>query len=401
MNVANKQSTSKLLVIDDDEGITDLIKTITMGMEFRVNCVHDYESIGSTYQAFNPDIIFLDLKLPGYDGVEVLHYLADVGCRSKIFLISGVDKTTLESAGEVGRLNHLNVVGALKKPFTIDDVEKVLREEMDTAYCFTSTEFQNVLDPGEFHILYQPCMAIKSLGGQGLSDVDVTVNWYGRAGSRFMPVNDYYPRLESAGVATEFSHAVLEHSIEAFAAWMERGLEFGLVIRLQDSMYHDDTLASYLQNLSRKFEVPPEKLTLGISESEVMSGSTAVLDVLTRLRINGFNISAQVSNPETSELERLLHLPVNELRLSSSLIGKVPGNVDIEFDVSTLISMCTKHDLLTRADGIEKDSTLKFLFDCGCTTGLGGLFSNPLSIHDVERFVSVNEYDPEPATISL
>ena len=94
----------RLLVIDDDEGITDFIKNVTEEMNFSVNCVHDYESIGNTYNEFNPDIIFLDLCLPGYDGVEVLHFLADMGCKSKIFLISGIDKITLNSAGDVGKL---------------------------------------------------------------------------------------------------------------------------------------------------------------------------------------------------------------------------------------------------------------------------------------------------------
>lgn len=385
---AQVANTPKLLVIDDDAGVTDLIESISRDLKFAVNCVYDYESIGSTYRSFQPDIIFLDLKLPGYDGVEVLHYLAEVGCKSKIVLISGVDKTTLNSAGEVGRLNHLNIVGTLNKPFLVEDVERALLDQADVTSRFSSAAFQDLFGAGEFRMLCQPCMAIKTLAGHGLSDADVSVNWYGQAGSSFLTVDQYMAKLKTANMVTEFTHAVLEMTLEIFKSWRERGLEFGIVIPLHDSMFHDSVLPSYVLNLCRKFDIPPEQITLGISENEVLGNSTMVLDVLTRLRINGFNVSAEVSNPETMELERLLHLPVNELRLSSSLVNSVPGRVDAEFDVSTLISMCDKQGLKTRADGIEKEETLKFLYDCGCTSGLGSFFSDPLKIYDFESFVA-------------
>ncbi len=392
MNVSHlKQQTPKLLVIDDDEGVAELIEAISEELNFSVNCIYDYESIGSTYRSFQPDIIFLDLRLPGYDGVEVLHFLAEVGCTSKIVLISGVDKTTLAAAAEVGRLNNLNIVGSLKKPFMVEDVEKALLNEADTSCRFTSAAFQELFGQGEFRLLFQPCMAIKTLAGQGMSDVDVSVNWYGQAGMSFLDASQYMPKIESAELVSEFGHAVLEMSLEMYKTWVQRGLDFGLCIRLEDALFHDNSLPSYILNLVRKWDLSPSRLTIGISETEVLSNATIVLDVLTRLRINGFNVSAEVSNPETSELERLLHLPVNELRLSKSLVSSVPGNAEAEFNVSTLISMCDKQELMTRADGIDNQSTFQFLYDCGCTSGLGEYFVDPLKTHELDNFITEGE----------
>ena len=389
MNIVPLASNSpKLLVIDDDEGVSDLIESISKDMNFAVNCVYDYESIGCTYRSFQPDIIFLDLMLPGYDGVEVLHFLAEVGCKAKIILISGVDKTTLASAGEVGRLNHLNIVGTLKKPFLIEDVEKALLDEADTTCRFTSAAFQDLFGAGEFRILFQPCMAIESLAGQGVSDVDVSVNWYGQAGTSFLTPWQFLPRLESADMASEYGHAVLELSIETFKNWLQRGLDFGLCIRLDSYMFRDSNLPSYILNLTKKWDLSPKRITLGISEAEVLSGDTVVLDVLTRLRINGFNISAEVSNPETAELERLFHLPVSELRISKALANSVPGTVEAEFNVSTLISMSAKQGLLTRAEGVDNKATFEFMYSCGCTSGCGEYFAGPLKNYELEEFIS-------------
>ncbi|MCG8414262.1 MAG: EAL domain-containing protein [Pseudomonadales bacterium] len=394
MNVVPIEANSpKLLIIDDDEGVSDLIESISKEMNFAVNCVYDFDSIGCTYRNFQPDIIFLDLMLPGYDGVEVLHFLAEAGCKAKIILISGVDKTTLASAGEVGRLHHLNIVGTLKKPFLIEDVEKALLDEADTSCRFTSAAFQDLFGAGEFRILFQPCMAIKSLAGQGVSDVDVCVNWYGQAGTSFITPRQYMPRLETAAMVSEYGHAVLEMSMKAYKNWLQQGLDFGLSIRLDDLLFRDSSLPSYVMNLTKKWGLAPGRITIGISESEVLSGDTTVLDVLTRLRINGFNISAAVSNPETPELERLLHLPVNELRLSKSLISNVPGKVEAEFNVSTLISMCTKQGLLTRAEGVDNEATFEFIYGCGCTSGLGEFFADPLKNYELEGFISKGDYE--------
>ncbi len=385
------QPASKLLVIDDDEGVSDLIEKISRELKFSVNCIHDYESIGSTFKSFKPDIIFLDLMLPGYDGIEVLHYFAEEGCKAKIILISGVDNSTLSSAGEVGRMNRLNIVGTLKKPFSVEDIEKALLEEADNSCRFTSEAFQSLLGPGEFRILCQPCMAIKTLAGEGMSDLDISVQWFRRSGQYSMLPNQYMPKLLESNMVSEFNHAVIEMSFAIFKTWIDKGLDFGLVIKLDDEMYSDANLPSYVLNLSRKLLIPPQKLTLGVSEATVLSDSPQVLDVLTRFRINGFNISAEISNTETTELERLLHLPINELRLVKELIRTVPGNVDAEFNISTLISTCDKQGIATRAEGIETGATMEFLYKCGCAYGLGDYFSEPLKFYELESFILQGE----------
>ena len=121
-NTLKSESPPKLLIIDDDEMVTDFIKDVAKEMNFLVNCVNDYESVIATLKAFSPDTIFLDLRLSGYDGVEVLHLLAEIGCQAKIFLISGIDRMTLNSASEVVRQHSLNIAGVVSKPVLIEDM---------------------------------------------------------------------------------------------------------------------------------------------------------------------------------------------------------------------------------------------------------------------------------------
>ncbi|MCH8134378.1 MAG: PilZ domain-containing protein [Proteobacteria bacterium] len=127
VSMSNQQP--KLLIIDDDREITDFIERLTDDLDWLVLSINDSELIGSTCRAFIPDVIFLDLGLPGYRGPEIIHYLSDLGCNARIFLISGLDRMSLESYQAVGVGCDLNIVGALTKPFTGEDIYHALASQ--------------------------------------------------------------------------------------------------------------------------------------------------------------------------------------------------------------------------------------------------------------------------------
>jgi two-component system, OmpR family, alkaline phosphatase synthesis response regulator PhoP len=64
----------KILVVDDEEDILELIKYILLNEGYRVDCVPSGEE-GLLKAAENPDLILLDLMLPGLDGLDVCREL--------------------------------------------------------------------------------------------------------------------------------------------------------------------------------------------------------------------------------------------------------------------------------------------------------------------------------------
>lgn len=66
--MANKQ---KILIVDDDENIAELISLYMTKECFETKIVYDGESALLEANSFAPDLILLDLMLPGIDGYQV------------------------------------------------------------------------------------------------------------------------------------------------------------------------------------------------------------------------------------------------------------------------------------------------------------------------------------------
>lgn len=87
--MVNKQ---KILIVDDDENIAELISLYLTKECFDTMMVHDGEKALIAYDAYHPNLILLDLMLPGIDGYQV--------CR-EIRAKSNVPVIMLSAKGEV------------------------------------------------------------------------------------------------------------------------------------------------------------------------------------------------------------------------------------------------------------------------------------------------------------
>ena len=66
--MANKQ---RILIVDDDENIAELISLYLTKECFDTSIVHDGESALTEFDSFEPNLVLLDLMLPGIDGYQV------------------------------------------------------------------------------------------------------------------------------------------------------------------------------------------------------------------------------------------------------------------------------------------------------------------------------------------
>ncbi len=66
---------SKVLIVDDDETEVELLRAFLDGEVDEVSSLTDPRLVEEVFAAFQPDVVVLDLHMPGADGLEVLRRL--------------------------------------------------------------------------------------------------------------------------------------------------------------------------------------------------------------------------------------------------------------------------------------------------------------------------------------
>ena len=122
----------RLLLVDDEPVLADFIANAARECGFEPILTANDEQFRDQFLGERPDMVALDLGMPGMDGVELLRFLAAEEYRSPVLIISGFDRRVLESAYRLGEALGLTMVGPLEKPVRLEDLEAVLTELKST-----------------------------------------------------------------------------------------------------------------------------------------------------------------------------------------------------------------------------------------------------------------------------
>ena len=107
----------RLLIVDDNSDLCDAMCLLAADCGFDVRGVYDGAAFRVAVAEFSPDCILLDLAIPDEDGIELLRFLKEQGCRARLGIASSQPDVVLRQAGELARLFGLDFVGCLRKPF--------------------------------------------------------------------------------------------------------------------------------------------------------------------------------------------------------------------------------------------------------------------------------------------
>lgn len=116
----------QLLIVDDDLGCAHFLSHAAFECGHEPTIMASAEEFRRRYQDALPEAIVLDLAMPGVDGVELIRFLAERRCTSRIILTSGVSPRVLEAAIRFGKALGLNMGPPLPKPFVVQELAKAL-----------------------------------------------------------------------------------------------------------------------------------------------------------------------------------------------------------------------------------------------------------------------------------
>jgi len=123
----------RMLIIDDEPEICDFLRDIAVGVGYEVVTANRAEDFKRAFAQSGADVILLDLTLPGTDGIELLQYMAELGTRARILIVSGYDESIRRMAHTIGKAKGLDMAGVLPKPLRVAELRNLLSQFMRDA----------------------------------------------------------------------------------------------------------------------------------------------------------------------------------------------------------------------------------------------------------------------------
>lgn len=113
----------KVLIVDDNALTRHTIKSLLnkLGHEV-VGEAEDSVAAVRCFTEFKPDLVFLDLLLPGKSGVETLDELRSINPATKIVIITAVEQEEIDRS-----LSDKGADAIMRKPFSFDEFKNMLK----------------------------------------------------------------------------------------------------------------------------------------------------------------------------------------------------------------------------------------------------------------------------------
>lgn len=375
---------NSMLIADDEPDLAAFVGRVAAGCGYKVTLCSDPQILAERVCAFEGSHIVLDLMMPGLDGIQVLRQLAQARCRAKILIFSSANPKILEAARRFGIESGLDMAGTLCKPARAAELRAVLEQMKRDADWLTVSAVQTAIDNGELYLEYQPKVDVKA---GTLCGAEALVRWAHPVRGSLSP-GVFLPLAESEGLIDRITAFVFITSVGQVAAWRRRGFECPVSINLSSRSLHDLDLPDRLSARCDEMGVPPSLITLELTETAAMEDGTRGIDILTRLRLKGFELSIDDFGTGYSSLGLLSKLPVDLLKIDRAFISGLPTDRASVTLVSSIIGLASAFDLISIAEGVETQEQLELLKELRCDQSQGYLHSRPLPVQQLEALLA-------------
>ncbi|MFB0980728.1 MAG: EAL domain-containing response regulator [Alteromonadaceae bacterium] len=371
----------KLLVVDDETAFTEFVAEVSKGLGFDVVTTDNPSEFATLYQPdFN--IIVLDIFMPNIDGIELLRFLNERKSNASIIFMSGKDKGVLNSAQEIAIEQGMKVLGVLQKPFFVKQLEEVLTKYVESTstpseyrpQAPSANDIRRAIDNNELFMVYQPQIKIINRDFVG---VEALLRW--KHPSRGMiPPDIFIPIAENNNLIKDISLFVTETAIQQQADWLSIGIDLRMSINLSPKNLDDLLLPEKLAFFAFEKGARNNSIKIEVTETALMSDVVRYMDILTRLKMKGFNLSIDDFGTGYSSLQQLVRAPFNELKIDQAFIK----NLDTSAECRTIteISILLAHNLgmTIIAEGIESEVVWNILLELDCDEAQGYWMGKPM-----------------------
>jgi diguanylate cyclase (GGDEF)-like protein len=339
------------------------------GDEFAVNGQDD-EDPGALADAIQR-LLSHPIELPGLD----LVITASVGIstvtdhRTPEALLRDADTALYRSKAD-GRNRWTTFQSAMRQRVRDRvETELALRQAISRRQLWVA--YQPVIDP----------LSERTIGAEAL------VRWKHPDRGSVSPA-EFIPVAEETGLITQIGTWVLQESLRQLARWRDARVlpaEFCLAVNVSGRQVHEPDLQDKIAEHLTRHGIPPDQLTVEITESVMMADPDVAAEVLAGLRTAGLRLSVDDFGTGYSSLSYLSRFPVSEVKIDRSFVSGLGADHGAEAIVRAVVAMASALGLEVVAEGVETPQQRALLCELQIHRAQGWLWGAAV---DGEQFAS-------------
>ncbi|WP_366923677.1 response regulator [Metallumcola ferriviriculae] len=118
-----------ILVIDDQDGVRKLLAEVLRSDDREIHLLNNGEEGMEFIRSTTPELILLDMKMPGMSGLEVTRELKKAGFEGAIIFMTAYGELEI-----ITEAKSLGITAYINKPFDVNEIRNLVTGILDGTF---------------------------------------------------------------------------------------------------------------------------------------------------------------------------------------------------------------------------------------------------------------------------
>lgn len=383
-------SSVRILVLDDEPFMNKLLAHMLVGLghDSVTACDNGPAALELVEAPLPPNLILLDLNMPGMDGIEFVRELVERDYAGSLILVSCEDERVLHMAANLVQAHGITVLGQLTKPVSRAVLATMVEAwkphaAPQEAKVYGPDELRAALANNELENHYQPKVAV---GTGEVVGVETLVRWRHPTDGLVFP-DQFIGVAEEHGLIDDLTRVVLCAALAQAAAWRQLGLSLRVAINISMDNLTSVDFVHFVSAATVAAGVAPQDVILEVTESRLMLDQRAPLEVLTRLRLKRFLLSIDDFGTGHSSLTQLHDIPFDELKIDRNFVRRSGSDKTALAMFTASLGLGQQLGMQVVAEGVEDRETWDLVRRTKCDLAQGYFIARPMPAADMVGWI--------------
>ena len=243
------------------------------------------------------------------------------------------------------------------------------------------TELGAAICEEQLKMYLQPQMSCdgRLLGAEAL------IRWHHPEKGQILP-NEFIPVFEKNGLISEVDKYIWELACKQLKKWKDAGInDVYISVNISPRDFYFLNIYQIFTDMVNKYDIDPSSIKLEITETAIVMDFKRQLELISRLRQNGFVVEMDDFGSGYSSLNMLKDIHVDVLKIDMAFLRKAEDEERSKKILQMIIGLSKQLEMPVITEGVETEEQVRFLTEMGCDMFQGYYFAKPMSVSDFEK----------------